>query len=136
MKKLIAFTAICIRAFLSKAQNKLTLQASIKGMEAGQWVYVNPMGNSLQKDSVQTSAGSFQMTLSIPEGQGDAYIVRIGQKYADNSMLIAYLDNGTVEINGEGPLFKEAKLSGTSAVKDYRDAKDFTGKDPVLKEPP
>src|SRR5258708_31847993 len=106
MKKLTAFTAIWLSPLLSKAQNKLPLQPFIKGMEAGQWVYVNPMGNSRQKDSVQTSAGSFQMTLSIPEGQGDAYIVRIGQKYADNSMLIAYLDKGTVEINGEGPLFK------------------------------
>ncbi|HWK07637.1 MAG TPA: TlpA disulfide reductase family protein [Puia sp.] len=133
MKKTIAFTAICLSALVTKAQNQLTLHASIKGMEAGQWVYVNPMGNSLQKDSAQTSAGGFQMTLSIPEGQGDAYIVRIGQKYTDNSMLIAYLDKGTVEINGDGPLFKEANLSGNPSISAYNDYKEFTAKDPVLK---
>jgi peroxiredoxin len=133
MKKSITFAIICLSVLLVKAQNKLTLHAFIKGLEAGQWVYVNPMGNSLQKDSAQTSAGGFQITLSSPEGQGDAYIVKIGQKYTDNSVMITYLDKGMVEINGEGPLFKEAKLSGSPSVKDYNDYKDFTGNNPLLK---
>ena len=133
MKRTIFLLTICFSALLSKAQNTLTLHASIKGMEAGQWIYLHPMSNSLQVDSAQTSAGGFQITVSIPEGQGDAYIVKIGQKYTENSMMIVFLDKGMVEIKGEGPLFKEAKLSGNPAVKDYNDYKEFTGNNPGLK---
>ena len=133
MKKTIAFTAICCSALLSSAQNQVSLHATIKGMEAGQWVYLSPMSNSLQTDSVQTTAGGFQATIPILEGEGDAYIVKIGRKYTDGSMALLYLDKGAVELKGEGPLLKDVRSSGSKSIQDYNDYKEFTTKDPVLK---
>jgi peroxiredoxin len=133
MKKTIALLTISFCTILAKAQNNLTLHASIKGMEAGQWVYWNPLTNSLQLDSVKTTAGGFQIDMHIPEGEGDAYMVKLGKKYTENSMMLLYMDKGTIELKGEGPLFKDAKFSGTRSVQDYNDYKDFTEKNPVLK---
>src|SRR5882757_2147421 len=133
MKKTIAFTAMCCSVLLANAQNQVSLRATVKGLEAGQWVYWNPMSNSLQTDSVQTTAGGFQANISVPEGEGDAYILKIGRKYTDGSMILLYLDKGNVELKGEGPMLKDIKSSGSKSIQDYNDYKEFTEKDPVLK---
>jgi peroxiredoxin len=117
-----------------QAQPNTTIHAVIKDLAPGQWVYYNAMMNSLQKDSVQTTAGGFTIHLRISEGEGDAYLFRLGSKYADNSFAMAYLEPGTVELKGDGPMFKDAKFSGEQCLADNEDYQRTINADPVLKD--
>jgi thiol-disulfide isomerase/thioredoxin len=130
MKKTISFLFSCCCSLLGLAQNNTTIHADIKDLPAGQWVYWHPMMNSLQKDSVQSIAGGFTISMDIPDG--DVYIFQIGP-YKENSILFSYLEKGSVEIKGEGPMFKDAKLSGEKCLSDYEHYKAFITADPGLK---
>jgi len=114
------------------AQNT-TIHATIKDLAPGQWVYYNPMANSLQKDSVQTVAGGFTAHFNIAPGEGDAYILRIGAKYAEGSVMLLYLEPGNVEIKGDGPQFKDANVSGEPCLADREAYEKMIDADPVLK---
>jgi len=133
MKPLITLCYACLLTLCSHAQHNTTVHAVIKDLAPGQWVYYNAMMNSLQKDSVQTTAGGFTIHLQIPEGQGDAYVFRIGAKYVEHSFALTYLEPGDIWIKGEGPLFKDAKFSGEKCLADNDDYRAFIDADPVLK---
>jgi thiol-disulfide isomerase/thioredoxin len=133
MKPLITLCYACLLALGVRAQNNTTIHAAIKDLPSGQWVYYYTMMNSQQKDSVQTTAGGFTIRLRIPESQGDAYLFRIGSKPAEYTYALAYLEPGTVEIKGEGPMFRDAKFSGERCLADNEDYKKFIDADPVLK---
>jgi len=125
MKHSITLFFAVLLSLLSRAQHNTTIQATIRDLAPGQWVYYNAMMNSLQKDSVQTSAGGFTIHLQIPEGQGDAYVFRIGAKYVEHSFALTYIEAGNIEIKGEGPLFKDAKFSGEKCLADNDDYHAF-----------
>ena len=130
MKKTISFLSACCCTLLGLAQNNTTVHAEIKDLAAGQWVYWHSIMNSLQKDSVQTSAGGFTISMNIPEG--DAYVFQIGP-YKENSMLFSYIEKGKIDIKGDGPLFKDAQLSGEKCLSDYTEYKDFMAAQPAMK---
>ena len=67
MKPLITLCYACLLTLCSHAQHNTTVHAVIKDLAPGQWVYYNAMMNSLQKDSVQTTAGGFTIHLQIPD---------------------------------------------------------------------
>ncbi|MFC3199143.1 redoxin domain-containing protein [Parapedobacter deserti] len=103
-------------------QPGLTITASIKDLPADQWVYYREMGGNDQRDSVKTEAGGFSMSVPIAAGEGNTYLISIGRNYQDpNSTLLLYLDQGTLTINGDGPRFKDADLSGSPWVEAYND---------------
>ena len=118
MKKIIAILLFLPVFILAKAQKNTVVKASIKDLAPGQWVIWYPLTDNLRKDSVQTVAGGFELSLDIPLGEGDAYVIRFGGPYVENSLELVYLDKGNVRIKGDGPLFKNAKVSGTKAVDD------------------
>jgi len=132
MKQIIVLIAVIFYTGHSLAQNNVAVTASLKGLEPGGWVYWYPISNSEQKDSIMTTSGGFQINLQVPEGEGDNYIIRIGKKYVENSLTFVYLDKGTVTIQGDGPLFKDAKTSGGQAIKDYKAYGDFIDASPSL----
>jgi thiol-disulfide isomerase/thioredoxin len=140
MKKLISFLVICSYTIAGRAQighaqgahvqsdraqNNVTVNASIKGLDSGQWVYWYPLTRSNQMDSLKTAPGGFQIKLQVPDGEADAYVVKIGKAYIDNGFVLLYLDKGMVSIEGSGPLFKNAKTSGDQATQDYNAYEDF-----------
>ncbi|MDO6430436.1 redoxin domain-containing protein [Flavitalea sp. BT771] len=133
MKLTITLFIACLWSLSPRAQSNTTIHATIRDLAPGQWVYYTAMMNSLQKDSVQTSAGGFTIHLQIPEGQGDAYIFRIGARYAEHSYELIYIEPGNIEIKGEGPLFKDAKFTGEKCLADNDDYRTFIDTDPVLK---
>ena len=135
MKPLMTLCCLCLLAMTVPAQNT-TIHATVRDLAPGQWVYYNSMMNSLQKDSVQTVAGGFTLHFDIAPGQGDAYIFRIGAKYVENSLMLLYLEPGNVEIKGEGPLFKDAKVSGEPCLADREAYDKMIDADPVLKGRP
>jgi len=135
MKPLMILYCAFLLATIAQAQNT-TIHATIKDMAPGQWVYYNSMMSSLQKDSVQSVAGGFTIHFDIAAGQGDAYILRIGAKYVEGSIMLLYLEPGNAEINGEGPLFKDAKVSGEPCLADREAYEKMIENDPVLKNRP
>ena len=132
MKNIIILIAVCLSVDHMQAQNNVTVNATLKGLDTGLWVYWYPMSNSEQRDSVKTGPGGFRMSLQILEGEGDAYIIRIGKKYVENSLTIVLLDKGAVTLRGDGPLFKGAKFSGSKAIADYDAYGDFIKTSPQL----
>lgn len=132
MKNIVVLIALLFFAHYSQAQNNITINASLSGLDSGQWVYCYPMGNSLQQDSAKTFSGGFQINLQIPEGEGDGYVIRIGRKYVENSLMIVYLDKGEVNIKGDGPLFLNAKTTGGEAILDFYAYNDFIRNSPQL----
>ena len=114
------------------------INANIKGLAAGEWVYC-VTNNQLKyftpiKDSVQSVANGFQFKLNIPEGEGNSFIVSIGKQPAAYNDVFVYLDKGTVTITGNGPYFKHATVTGTTAESDYNAYVDFLQKNPKLKD--
>jgi peroxiredoxin len=107
------------------AQPNVTVNAGIKGLKAGQWVYLMRLSN-MKKDSVKAEEGAFQFKTNIPDGEGDLYVIQIGNgykvyngmMYADIPPISVYLDDGTVTIKGNGPGFKDAEVSGTASAED------------------
>ena len=132
MKPLMILCCVFLLAMTAQAQNT-TIHAAIKDLAPGQWVYYNTMMNSLQKDSVQTGANGFTIHFEMAPGAGDAYILRIGAKYVEGSIMLLYLEPGSVEIKGEGPMFKDVKVSGEPCLADREAYEKIIGDDPVLK---
>jgi peroxiredoxin len=107
------------------AQPNVTVNASIKGLKAGQWVYLIRISN-MEKDSVKAEEGAFQFKKNIPDGEGDLYVLQIGRGhkvyngviYDDIPPISVYLDDGTVTIKGNGPGFKDAEVSGAASAED------------------
>jgi len=133
MKTLTTFIILSFYTLLATAQNNVSIHATIPGLEAGQSVYLNPLTNSLQTDSVKTTAGGFVISTQIPDGEGDAYVLNLGRKYIANYTMIIYLDKGNVEMKGAGPVFKDAKLTGTPSIRDHEAYKNFINNHPALK---
>jgi peroxiredoxin len=135
--KRIMTSFLMLLAFLagSAQQPNLTIHATIKDMKAGNWVYWRKISDT-EKDSVKTIDGGFDIRTSIPEGEGNIYIVQVGSAYTEHSMQLLYLDKGTVDINGDGPMFNKTKLSGSPFILDLNAYNDFMDKDSVLHAAP
>src|SRR5699024_7295628 len=56
----------------------------------------------------------FRFSLDIPEGEGDFYILQVDKTTSSGQMngVIIFLEDGSLQINGETALLKEAVFSG------------------------
>ena len=131
MKKII--TGILLTGVLAvQAQkNELILKADIKDMKAGEWVYSRKVADD-RWDSVKTEQGGFHLKVGIPPGEGNIYILRIGKTYEADNTLMLYFDAGQILMKGNGPQFRDIKLSGSPYVQDYNAYNDFIQKQPQL----
>lgn len=110
----------------ARGQANCIIQATIKDLAPGQWVYCREQGGANRFDSVKTVAGGFTFELNIPEGQGDGYMFSIGRdNLTQNSYLFAYLMKGRLVINGNGPLFKDVDFSGSPFAVELNDYNGF-----------
>lgn len=132
MKKVVFPAALAAACLGLHAQNKVTIEGSIKDLPAGTWVYCYPMMDRSQKDSVQSSAGAFKLSVLVPEGEGDQYILQVGQKMQNGAIALVYLDKGTVNLTGPGPMLNAAVMGGTPATDDYKAYLDFIKNSPQL----
>jgi peroxiredoxin len=118
---------------MASAQTNTGINATIHGLKPGEWVYCQTFDKSI-KDSVKTVANGFHFKLNIPQGEGNIFLLHIGKEYNNNNAMLVYLDKGIVTITGNGPEFKDAKLSGTTSIKDYNAYNDFIKNSPRLKD--
>jgi peroxiredoxin len=114
MKTMITLMMFVVPAMVF-AQPNVTVEADIKGLKAGQWVYLSELLGE-KKDSVKTKEEGFHFKINIPYGDGDIYSIKIGNGLENGIMV--YLDKGTVTIKGNGPGLEGVKLSGTGSISD------------------
>lgn len=78
-------------------------------------------------------AGGFSFHIPIGEGKGNNYLFSIERNFEDpHSLLVLYLEPGELSITGDGPLFKDAKLSGSSWVEEYNDFLKAFGQEEIV----
>ncbi|THU38391.1 AhpC/TSA family protein [Niastella caeni] len=118
MKQLII--AACIFPLGLQAQtNNTHIKATIAGMEAGKKIYLKD-SRYQAIDSTESTVNGFAFNFHIAEGEGSTYLLQIGKANGmDNTTLHLYLDKGTVLIKGNGPLFKNVRLTGPSFINDW-----------------
>lgn len=118
MKNTILTTLLASTALTVLGQSNVTIEGRIKGLPAGQTVYLTSL-SAPTRDSAVTTSGSFTIRTRVEPGEANGYVLQIGRAYGNNDAMFVYLDEGTVRINGNGPGFKDAKATGTTALKDY-----------------
>jgi peroxiredoxin len=121
MKQALFVLSLLSSAFSPQAQEKVTINASLKGLAAGTWVSCVCLWDSHKRDSVQSVADGFSMTVAVPEGEADEYLIQIEGELDGNQQRDVYLDKGTVTIKGPGPGFKGATVTGGQAIADFAD---------------
>ncbi len=130
---MLTVIACIVCTVASHGQNKVTINAQIKGITAGSWVYYYPLTDRARKDSAQTKTDGFSFAIQIPKGEGDVYLLQIGKTMKDNDVTFVYLDEGTVKLKGEGPGFKNIRYSGARSIVDYAAYGTFIERSPALK---
>jgi len=130
---LMTIAIVCTTLSAFAQQPGLTIRATIQDLPAGKWVYYREQGGDDKRDSVKTHAGGFSLHIPIHAGEGNNYMISIERNFEDaNSLLFLYLDEGDLEIEGEGPLFKGATFSGSPWVHDYNDFLDAVGNEKIV----
>ncbi len=133
MKQLLWIGLSMLSLTVTAQSEQVTVKASIKGTEPGKWVYFREQGGGNKKDSVKTVAGGFTYTLDIPSGEGNMFFINMGKGFEDpNAYTMVYLDKGVVNIAGEGPGFKEARITGSAGLMDYQAFEKFIKTAPEL----
>lgn len=133
MKQALLFLTLLLGVFHPRAQEKVTINATLKGLPAGIEVYCANMMDSRHIDSVQSAADGFSMTIVVPKGGADDYFIQIGRKLKPGSFLRSlYLDKGTITINAPGPDFTNAVITGGQAISDIDAYSKYMKNSPVL----
>ena len=57
--------------------NVVVVNASIKELPAGKWIYYREQGGNDTRDSVQSFQGGFKFKIDINEGEGNNYLFSI-----------------------------------------------------------
>jgi len=133
MKKITTAIFLFAITFAHAQRHNTTINANIKGLKPGSWLYWRSMNGNNKIDSTLTRPGGFQIKLHIAEGEGNTYMLQIGKGYNENNIILFYLDKGTVTIQGNGPEFKEATLSGTGYIRDWNNYNAVIKNDPSRK---
>ena len=117
--------------------NVVVVNASIKELPAGKWIYYREQGGNDTRDSVQSFQGGFKFKIDINEGEGNNYLFSIERNFQDqNSYIRLFLDKGIVNITATGADFKDAKLSGTTSSNDLQAYNTYMHSNEYIKKAP
>ncbi|GGB02453.1 AhpC/TSA family protein [Puia dinghuensis] len=130
MKQTLFVLTLLLSAFSPRAQEKVTINASLKGLPAGVTVYRFRLMGGHGADSVKSVADGFSMTVEVAEGDADGYILQLGREIKPYIQQTLYLDKGTVTINAPGPNFADAVVTGGQAITDYNAYTDYIRNSP------
>ncbi|MRG44066.1 DUF4369 domain-containing protein [Chitinophaga sp. SYP-B3965] len=118
IKNTILTTLLTSTLLTALAQSNVTIEARIKDLPAGQTIYLTSLA-APTKDSAVTTSGGFTISTHVKPGDANGYILQIGRTYNNDNGMFVYLDEGKVLIDGNGPGFKDAKATGTTAQNDF-----------------
>ncbi|WP_415157487.1 redoxin domain-containing protein [Parafilimonas sp.] len=137
MLKKVTTSLLFAASLLSAKANTVTVNASIKELSAGKWVFYREQGGADKRDSVQSFKGGFKFQVNIEEGEGNEYLFSIGRNLDDrNSYIVLFLDKGTVNIKADSADFKDAKLSGSPSANDLQAYKTFLQSNEYIRKAP
>jgi len=137
MKQAIATILICFVLASGARANTVIVNANIKQLPAGQWIYYREQGGNDNSDSVQSFKGGFKFEIHIEEGEGNIYLFSIGRNFDDqNSYRVLFLDKETINISADGGDFKDAKFTGNNSVNDLDDYSNFILSNEYIKKAP
>ncbi len=118
MKKILTGLAL-LSGMTAAAQDKLEFTAEVGGVPDGTVVRImRPLGNSAT-DSAYSKDGKFKATIDMSEG-GSTYIIQFGDALDQNHGLFMYLDKGKLNIKSESIVMKNAQVTGSSFVDDWK----------------
>ncbi len=134
MKKLSIVAAFFLLLMGSAKANTVIVNAKIKDLPAGKWVFYREQGGNDLKDSVKSIAGGFTFKIDIGEGEGDLFLFSVERNFDDpDSYTEIFLDKGVVNIMGNGPLFKDAKFSGAPSAVQLNDYNNYMQSNEAVK---
>lgn len=117
MKKILIIISLFQLIIVGAKANIVVVNAQIKDLPAGKWIFYREQGGNDTRDSVKSFAGGFKFKIDIADGEGNLYLFSVERNYDDpNSYTEIFLDKGIVNITGNGPLFKDAKFSGAPSA--------------------
>ena len=134
MKKALVIISIFQLIMVTAKANIVTVNAQIKDLPAGKWIFYREQGGNDAMDSVKSFDGGFKFAIDVPEGEGNLYFFTVGRDYNDRDAgIIIFLDKGVVNITGNGPLFNNAKLSGAQSANELNAYNDFIESNSYIK---
>ena len=117
MKKIVIILSAFQLMLLTAKANIVIVNAQIKDLPAGNWIFYREQGGNDAMDSVKSFAGGFKFKIDIAEGEGNLYLISVERNYDNpDSYTEIFLDKGTVNITGEGPMLKNVKFSGAPSA--------------------
>ena len=126
MKKILLIISLFQLTIIAAKANVVIVNAQIKNLPAGKWIFYREQGGNNAMDSVKSFAGGFKFKIDVEEGEGNFYLFSIEKNY-DNpeTRIFVFLDKGIVNITANDPSFKDAKISGTPAVDQFNAYNNF-----------
>jgi peroxiredoxin len=126
MKKILIIISVFQLIIIAAKANIVVVNAQIKNLPAGKWIFYREQGGNDAMDSVKSFAGGFKFKIDIADGEGNLYLISVERNYQDpNSYTEIFLDKGIVNITGDGPLLKGAKFSGTPSAVQLNDYNNY-----------
>ncbi|RPE12675.1 AhpC/TSA family protein [Chitinophaga lutea] len=113
---MLAATTLATAA--ATAQTNTVVEGKLAGLQEGTVVYLAPIfASSTKRDSVIAGKGGFRFNIQVTDG--DIYLLQIGkERNAAGSAQLFYLQPGTLQLTGPGPLLTDAVYSGSSYAAD------------------
>jgi peroxiredoxin len=139
MKQALLFLIVVLPVLGSQAQEKVIITASLKGLPAGIPVYGQRRLDGGRKDSTRSVADGFSLTITVPDGEADEYVIGLISKpeLANSNLLYPayfmplYLDKGAVTIKAPGPDFTNVVVTGGRGNTDLQAFRDYLQHSPV-----
>ncbi|WP_295128748.1 AhpC/TSA family protein [uncultured Chitinophaga sp.] len=128
MKQLLTMLLVTA-AITASAQKKVIVNGDFPNLKEGTKMYL--ASNASKLDSVLVKDGKFKFVLDIPSADG--YVLMAGMQRVQDHNMFFFLDEGEINLSGNGPLLRDVRISGESKfVKDYLDWQHKEATDPRL----
>ncbi len=135
MKKILFIISLFQLIIIAANANVVVVNGQIKNLPADKWIFYREQGGNDAMDSVKSFAGGFKFKIDVGEGEGNFYLFSIEKNYDNPEMRIfIFLDKGIINITGNEPSFKNAKLSGTPAVDQLNAYNNFLSSNEEIKK--
>ncbi|WP_160710783.1 TlpA disulfide reductase family protein [Chitinophaga solisilvae] len=101
------------------ASQRLEMNVRIKGLPEGDTVLLwGPLPNTV--DTAYVKNGSYHFNIDMSQG-GTTYVMQVGLDGNEQHGTFLYLEAGKMDITGDGPYFKNVKMTGSPFVADWMD---------------
>jgi len=118
--KRICLVLAAFAALTATAQNKVVIKGTLPDLPNDT---IMRMWTPFQEgyDSTIIKNHSFTFTKTLTSGNGNVFIISVGDVRDERKGTILFLEPGEVNITGKGPFFSNATYTGSSFIKEWVD---------------